>query len=1075
MKSFRRMKRKAADTFAIMVTFFQSKFAHSRRLRRLRRSPKFWLAFIVILIAAGYFAGTGGVPFLDFLRGKGTGLTGLEMDGSYLYSSFEHPKDVNVLKKVSSQAIPSTQQAADGSWSIKVSFTGGSDVSALVYENIMRENKGQYDWSSFSALHISLLNPGYEALNLTVQVKDVWGKAYSQEIVLPPGDWAPVKIPVELLSNHLNIKKINEISVSKNSVAAETVFFLDNLRLLPPDFLTTGSGGTRVAGKPGPMDYEFNLRKNAWKVYDPQVQGEVVRIPFIIRNETATFCWMCPIEGGIPMPMGELRELDRVRLRNSLGEDLPFQTKALAHWPDGSIKWVRVHFKTTLGPAEGTGFFLEYGPNLIAQTFDDGITVEEAGDSIKINTGPMEAVLNKKHFYLFESVSIDVNQNKVMEPEEVMTSKAAFVLQARNKEFRTDLDDKTYKLEIEEQGKQKIVVKGTGWYENPDGERFCQAVVRWHFYHGKADVKVVHTWIYTGYPANHIFEDYKHLALPENETVQSISLRIPFDFSNTVQDRVLFGQASPVPIDLPTGDKSSLVAVSYDTAQVTQDGGLAIPALVPRGWMDLSNGSKGIGAAVRHFRENFPKAFRVDRSLEYFQIDLWPAEAGDLDLQTTPKAEGTEAYGRGSAFGLGKTHEILFYFHPLTGIDAKSETILTAWQEPIMIRTNPYWIDATGALGRLYPADPKYATEEKMLDRLFEWAARHPRFLKWYGIWNFGDTQTWLRNEDEENKYPALDWNPTGRWGWYNCEGVGTHTGALLQFARTGEAKYFEFGENMARHIMDVDTVHYDTITNDKRISKLLDSKYSQPGAIHRHNGDHWGGRTDEASHTNITGLLLYHYLTGDERALDVAKESGEYFLKKPFTYIGYPHVAPNRAIANALWGHVLLYQTTGDERHKEAADKLVKIFIKGQEPDGSFLENYNPLFHTWSGEKHNLYMSLYLVGAFISYHEMTGDIETREMLLKLVRYIAGSGMMGDSILHGIAYAYRITRDPAFISMAEAGLKQLLDHQVFTADAAMDGLIYDKPIYHRPMVYLSTVPYVFAALEENFVKKESWQ
>ncbi|MDP3921336.1 MAG: hypothetical protein Q8R76_11085 [Candidatus Omnitrophota bacterium] len=267
-----------------------------------------------------------------------------------------------------------------------------------------------------------------------------------------------------------------------------------------------------------------------------------------------------------------------------------------------------------------------------------------------------------------------------------------------------------------------------------------------------------------------------------------------------------------------------------------------------------------------------------------------------------------------------------------------------AFKERLLIRPNPYWVDATGALGRLLPVDPRYERQESLLEQLFGWAIRPPIQNRWYGMLDYGDTLSWHRNQDDDQWYPEYDWHPVGRWGWYNCEGSGTHTGALLQFARSGNWQYFEFGENLARHIMDVDTIHYDTIANDPRLKNLLDKSYSQVGSMHRHNADHWGGRSDEASHTNVWGLILYHYITGDERARDVALEVGEFFLSEPFTYAKHPDVAPARALANTLWGDVLLYELTGEEKFKNGADKIIEVFLKGQQADGSFLENYNPM-----------------------------------------------------------------------------------------------------------------------------------
>ncbi|MBI1977731.1 MAG: hypothetical protein HYS55_03155 [Candidatus Omnitrophica bacterium] len=117
--------------------------------------------------------------------------------------------------------------------------------------------------------------------------------------------------------------------------------------------------------------------------------------------------------------------------------------------------------------------------------------------------------------------------------------------------------------------------------------------------------------------------------------------------------------------------------------------------------------------------------------------------------------------------------------------------------------------------------------------------------------------------------------------------------------------------------------------------------------------------------------------------------------------------------------------------------------------------------------------MAGYLVGALISYHELTQDEEVKEMFLRLVRYLAPLPYSGPTILHGLAYAYLTTHDPFFIEVSERNLKGLLDHQQFSQDPIMDGLIYEKPIYHRPMAFLSTVPYVFGAFDEEMLKKGS--
>ena len=1024
-------------------------------------------------LPVGGASGQGGLSLPSFFSFKKTVFQGKQTDGSFIFSDFEKPADVNSWKLIAAQIEPSSNFAWQGAWSGKVTFLAKKDLSAITLDDLGKSRNHPSDWSGYDAIQFYAFQPGNKSERLVFMATDVWGKQYEETLNVSRGKWEKLTIPVKKMSGLINIKKVNQLSISRRESGDAKDFYFDDIRLLP------AVGGSGSFSAENMFDYGFDKRKPTWLMPEPQGGGSVVHVPFVVKSETNSFCQLCPTEGGIPLPMGEVKATNMVRLRNAYGEDIPFQARVLAHWPDRSIRWLGLSFETTLAPFDGTGYFLDYGPSVHTLDFTSSLKITEDHESIKIDTGVLEAVLDKKAFYLFDQVAIDRNKNGIFEPDEAVTSHAELTLGFRGKEFRTDLDSKTYQIAIEEKGPQRVVIKASGWFQAADGSRYCQAIVRYYFYQGKSYVKLSHTLIYTGYPENKQYAAYQMLKLPDNETIDRFGLRLPYHFSDLKDEKVFVGLNQAAPIEVKAGDELSLFQKDYDLTAFQNNGATVPTEKSPSGWMDVSNESGGVAVAVRHFRENFPKAFKLDRQAGQIQVDLWPKEAGPIDLATSPDAVGPDDYGRGNAFGLAKTHDLMLYFHAGNAVQSNALNQAEGFMEPLIIRTNPYWIDATGVLGRLYPEDQKYATEERMLERLFDWAARQPKNFKWYGMLNFGDTLTWWRDEDEAQKYKDFGWHPVGRWGWYNCEGVGTHTGALLQFIRSGKWKYFQFGENLAKHIMDVDTVHYNTIANDRRLKGVLDERYSKVGAMHRHSANHWSGRTDEASHTHVLGIVLYYYLTGNERALEVAKEIGEYFLGEPFSYIERADVVPNRAMSNALWGDVLLYELTWDERYKKEADKIVKIFLKGQQPDGSFLENYNPIANlltpglkSWSGDKHELYMAGYLVGALISYHELTQDEGVKDMFLRLIRYLAPTEYSGPTILNGLAYAYLISKDPFFIAMAEDNLKIILDEQQFSSDPLMDGLIYPKQIYHRPMALLSTVPYVFGALEEKFAEEQ---
>lgn len=47
-----------------------------------------------------------------------------------------------------------------------------------------------------------------------------------------------------------------------------------------------------------------------------------------------------PVRLGIPLVKGHCFDTDQLRLKNHLGAGVPAQLRALAHWPDGSVRWV---------------------------------------------------------------------------------------------------------------------------------------------------------------------------------------------------------------------------------------------------------------------------------------------------------------------------------------------------------------------------------------------------------------------------------------------------------------------------------------------------------------------------------------------------------------------------------------------------------------------------------------------------------------------------------------------------------------------------------------------------------------
>ena len=75
-------------------------------------------------------------------------------------------------------------------------------------------------------------------------------------------------------------------------------------------------------------------------------------VPLLVRNHTGVNQVDAPVRGGVPFPLGALKTCDQARLMNAAGTEIPCQIKPIAHWYDGSIKWLLVDTRMTL-PASG--------------------------------------------------------------------------------------------------------------------------------------------------------------------------------------------------------------------------------------------------------------------------------------------------------------------------------------------------------------------------------------------------------------------------------------------------------------------------------------------------------------------------------------------------------------------------------------------------------------------------------------------------------------------------------------------------------------------------------------------------
>jgi len=737
-----------------------------------------------------------------------------------------------------------------------------------------------------------------------------------------------------------------------------------------------------------------------------------------INDDSSTRLSAAPVWLGVPLPEGVLKDPADVRLATLDGKSVPVQAAPLTWHSDGSIRALVLDFQTDVAGAGKQTFRLEHDRSAPRPAFASPVSVAETGDTFRVTTGPLSFTVGKRKASFLEDVRLDLNGDGNLTDDEQVAAGGVDLLASTSAGIlhRASLDTESCRAEIEESGPARVTIRCSGWHVSEGGSRFCQYILRIHAFAGKSYVRLQHTFVFTADP----------------ETTQLKSLGIVLPLKATAAQVFCGGKAGePVRCGSPAvwlQDRHDHFAVRDGTKVVAE-------GKTSSGYMTLSSGRFAATAIVREAWQNFPKA--VEASGTGLTVWLWPPHVAPLNMKRySQTTAGEDACAVESAMGLAKTHEVFLYFHKP---DA-DVTSLAKWvqRRPVAL-PEPAAMCASGVLGDLCPEDARrFPSAESALRGCMDWLiALRDRFA-WYGMIDYGDvariynkrTRSWLGSWAEGQG----GWE--GHNGWMNNE-FGYARTPWIMTVRTGEPHYFRFAEAHARHIMDVDTAHYDP-------------QYPwRVGGQHRHGPQHWCDGVG-ASHTYAIYLPAYYQLTGDRRGLDVIREMSQYYLLnvRPCTLPGEPETVyhlttengmqpgrPNppetsytnlRPVGAGITGLVKLYEVTNDKRLLERAAEQIHLLCRTQRADGTW--DGEPQFDKnnvlrWSHETPWGYASR-LADAFSSYCQtVPDDVAAKEAFAKWARACILQGPehpFGSGLL--CAGAYRATGDERFLAYGEAWL-----------------------------------------------------
>lgn len=806
-----------------------------------------------------------------------------------------------------------------------------------------------------------------------------------------------------------------------------------------------------------------------------------------------------PVTLGIPFPKGELYSADHIRLLTSDGIEIPCQTTEVANWSplDDSIKWVWVFFFSEEGTDYVLEYGDSIVPILSNEKIVSTNNMRPQG-GIDVNTGPLSFSIHKKGNGFLDEVYLDSNKNGEFEESELLASspeknRGSFL------DLLDDAGIDSSKAVINEVFREKgsgpmhniFRIEGTYTYNREDNN--LSPFTMWlHAYAGKSYVKVLHTLTYTGVPDKHKVEKGEHYniatqnknILSEN-TVEDIGWTQPNDeiAASGIQLKYHLNENINVSIPIVDGNwqddfaKTSLQNVSLNDEKVVkllQQGperanstslrslykrgfkkdsnneikeDLQFEATVSKGenniaksqrakgWVNVTDGQRGIGVGIKNFLKEYPKGIEIDPLTESLTGSIWPLENGPMNF-ARHNAEPDGGMLGNFAQGLTKTTEFIYYFHDNSSTEEVSQKMNYVLDSPVAHAT-PKWYTDSKVYGNMAPMTNKHPEFENALQYRYQWWAFNQKHEPWYGMFNYGDGKSYFFNDrwvQWTNNEPTVDF-----MFWTN-------------FMRTGDPKYFNLAQAMSRHTMDVDNIHwpkkrtyYGEINDAIDFWNYEEEPESTPylGIGRRHANEHWYALL--SAHVWIQGWIASYYLSADHRALEVSKMTGDTYLNR----IWGEHDLRGRRLYLSVLNLVELYDATKLQKYKNELDERVGIMLELQERQGGnlLLDRYG-------------YSQTYVAQGLYKYQQITGDEKVRKALLEHARWVRDVPPLNHEMESYLATIY-----PLLLGYEFSGENAYLDEALLRAEKLKIGELKksskeykDAKTYSEDLLEISNLP-----------------